>query len=187
MLKSYYDDGKLKDSITLNADSLKNGKCFYFDNAGNLDSTVTFLNGKHNGLKSKFFGENGVYTYDYVNDTLIEEKDYDSLKRIIYIAPLDVNNLPKTTYSLLSHSTSIDKIKGDTISIINPGLPSFNREFNITGATLRDLKAANTYEIRTTKQINYLKKVFILVQIYERWIGEAQIPTRIDTLIIPVK
>jgi len=187
VIKSYYDNGKLKDSITLNTDSLKNGKCFYFDDEGDLDSTVTFLNGKRNGLKSKFFGEYGVYTYNYINDTLFEERNYDTLNRLIYIAPLDVNNLPKTTYKLLSNSASVDKIKGDTISLITPGLPSFNRGLNIIGATFRNLKEENTYEIRTTKQIDSSKNVFILVKIYDRWIGEDQIPTRIDTLIIPVK
>ena len=187
MIKSYYDNGKLKDSITLNADSLKNGKCFYFDNEGDLDSTVTFLNGKHNGLKSKFFGEYGVYTYNYINDTLVEERNYDTLNRLVYVAPLDVKGLPKTTYTLLSTSTSIDKIKGDTILLINPGLPSFNRGLNITGATFRNLKEENTFEIRTTKQIDSSKNVIILINIYDRLISEAQIPTRVDTLVIPVK
>lgn len=187
MIKNYYDNGKLKDSINLNADSLKNGKSFYFDNEGDLDSTITFLNGKRSGLKSKFFGINGVYTYKYINDTLVEERNYDTLNKLIYIAPLNVKSLPKTAFSLLSNLAYLDKMKGDTILLLTPGLPAFNRGLNIIGATFRNLKEENLYEIRTTKQIDSLRKVIILVKIYQRWTNETQAPTRIDTLIIPVK
>ena len=187
IVENYYTNGKKKDSITLNADKQKNGKCFYYDNDGGLDSTVTFKNGRRNGLKNKYFGEYGVYTYNFFNDSLIEERIYDTLNRLMYIAPLDVKSLPKTTFRLFSKRLYFDQDKGDTILIINSKLPPFNRGISVSGALFRDLKEQNSYVLTTSKHYDSLKQIIIKIKIFENNIIDYQVPTRVDSLIIPVK
>ena len=186
IVKNYYNNGEIKDSLTFNAGTLKDGKCFYYDDHGNLDSIVTFLNGKRNGLKSKYFGEYGIHTYNYKNDSLIEERNYDTLNNLTYVAPLNVKKLPKTYFRLLSNRTFLTQKNTDTIELINLDLPPFNRGITILGATFRDLKKANTYEIRATADSKFTKSIDILIKIFEKY-NEQQIPTRIDTLRISLK
>ena len=40
---------------------------------------------------------------------------------------------------------------------------------------------------RTEGEFDSSKSVIILIKIYDKWISDNQSPTRIDTLIIPVK
>lgn len=184
---TYYANGNRKDSINLNKSGTKEGKCFYFGEDGSLDSTVTFKNDKRNGLTSKFYGEYGTYTYEYKEDQLIEQKNYDTSNMLIYKSPLDITSLPKTTYRLKSNRTYFDQDLGDTIFFINPKLPPFNRGIEIRGAYF--LSKANEYNvkaIRVSKRSNALKNIMIKINIYNSIGDSLTIPDRIDSLIIPV-
>jgi periplasmic protein TonB len=59
------------------------GVCYHYNTKGFIDSSAHFSDGKRNGESYKLFGDSLKHTirYKYLNDTLIEEVNLDTVKK----------------------------------------------------------------------------------------------------------
>ena len=183
---NFYSTAKVKSIISLNSDSVKNGECFYFDEDGYIDSSVTFLNGTLDGLRKLYYADYGIYTYEYKKGLLSKSKFYDTLNILRYETPLDLKSIAKMTYNFSSNRSYFDQDKVDTITIITKGLPYYNRGISIIGA-LFTRNDAESYIIKTSKHSNDLKEIKIKVEIFQHLGDTTEIPILFDSLSIPVR
>lgn len=186
IVKSFYSTARVKEILSLNKDSIKNGISFHFNEDGYLDSSVEYKNGKLNGIKNKYYPDYGIYSYEYRNDTLIYHKVYDTLGELKYQTPLDLAKIGKTTYYLRSKRNYIDMGKGDTITIINNGLPYYNRGVSFTGVLFSRINE-NEYGLRTLNLGDPLKEIKIRISIFQHLGDTTEVPIVFDSLAIPVK
>jgi hypothetical protein len=94
--------------------------------------------------------------------------------------------LTKTEYRLRSGNSFFNQETGDTLTIINKGLPDFNRGLSITGALFYPLDDTSRI-IRVSKHQNDLKEIKIVITIYQHLGDTTEIPIIFDTIKIPVK
>ncbi len=165
---------------------VKNGECFYFDEDGNIDSSVTFLNGKLDGVRKLYHLSYGTYTYEYKNGLLSKYKFYDTLDILRYESPLNLKSIAKTTYKFKSNRNYFDQDKIDTITIINDGLPYYNRGISIIGALFSRYNE-ESYIIKTSKHFKDLKEIKIKVEIFQHLGDSTEIPILFDSISIPAK
>ena len=186
VLRTFYSTARVKQIISLNKDSVKDGISFYFDEDGYIDSSVEYKNGKLNGIKNKYYKDYGIYSYEYKNDILIYHKVFDTLNVLKYQTPLDVKNIGKTKFNFKSNRNYFDQDKSDTITIINNGLPNYNRGISFTGAIISRIDD-NSYKISTSKHYDNLKEIKLKVSIYQHLGDTTEVPIIFDTLTIPAK
>ncbi|MBL0145409.1 MAG: hypothetical protein IPP48_06280 [Chitinophagaceae bacterium] len=186
IVKTFYSTARIKEILSLNKDSLKDGICFYFNEDGYLDSSVEYKTGKLDGIKNKYYPDYGIYSYEYKNDTLICHKMYDTLNELKYQTPLDIKSIGKTEFYFKSNRNYFDQDKVDTITIINSGLPYYNRGISITGAIISRI-TDREYSIRTSKHFDDLKEIKIQVFIKQHLGDTTEVPFIFDTFSIPVK
>ena len=186
IVKTFYSTARVKEIISLDKDSVKDGISFYFDEYGYIDSSVEYKSGKLNGVKNKYYPDYGIYSYEYKNDTLIFHRVYDTLNELKYQTPLDIKSIGKTKYYLKSNRNYFDQDKRDTITIVNSGLPNYNRGFSFTGAIFSRIND-NVYSIRTLKHYDDLKEIKIKVLIFQHLGDTTEVPIIFDSLSIPIK
>ena len=186
IVTTFYSTARVKEILTLNKDSVKDGISFYFDEDGFMDSSVEYKNGKLNGIKNKYYADYGIYSYEYKNDTLICHKVYDTLNELKYQTPLDIKNIGKTKFYFKSNRNYFDQDTGDTITIINSRLPNYNRGISFTGAIISRIND-NEYGIRTSKHYDDLKEIKLKVSIFQHLGDTTEVAMIFDTLSIPAK
>ncbi|MBN8835644.1 MAG: hypothetical protein J0I09_00140 [Sphingobacteriia bacterium] len=186
IIKTFYSTARVKEIISLNNDSLKDGISFYFNKGGYIDSSVEYKNGKLNGVKNKYYADYGIYSYEYKDDRLIYYKVYDTLNKLKYQTPLDIKSIGKTKYYFKSNRNYFDQDKVDTITIINSGLPSYNRSILFSNAIISPIND-NEYQIRAPERNSNLKEIKLKVSIFQHLGDTTEAPIIFDTLLIPVR
>lgn len=181
----FYPTGKIQNILSLKSDTIKNGECFYFNEYGFLDSSVTFSNNILQGLKRIYY-DNETDTYDYSNGRLISHCVYDSLNDLVYKTPLDINKVGKTQINFFSKRIYFDQDKKDTFTITNEGLPPYNRSLSVTGAIIEHLYDT-TFSIRTSKHYADLKKIIIKVSARQNISDTTENGVLIDSIVMPVR
>lgn len=181
----FYSTGKIQYIFSLKSDTIKNGECFYFNEYGFLDSSMTFSNGILQGLKRIYY-DNETDTYNYNNGRLISHCVYDSLNNLVYKTPLDINKVGKTQIIFFSKRNYFGQDMKDTFTITNEGLPPYNRRLSVTGAIIEHLYDT-TFSIRTSKHFADLKKVIIKVSARQNISDTTENAVLIDSIVIPIR
>ena len=133
---NYYPSGQVKERGELNKSGFKNGEFIYYAANGNIDSSITFKNGKLNGLKKIYYSQDDIFYFDYHNNKLVDHKIYDSAGNLKYHSPLKKRNIPKTKYYFKSSRNYYDHNKLDTL-IISEEVPYMNQNVYFPGATVK--------------------------------------------------
>jgi hypothetical protein len=189
IVKNLYPNGIIKEIISLNKDSVRNGESFYFDENGKMDSSVTFLNGKYNGIKNKYFSEYGIYEYDYINDTAVSKKIYDTLGVLVSIEPLDISKFPPLIAVLSNNKNYVVRNETDTLLLQNDyDIPAFNTAITSIGATFKRLKSNGNDLVFTTSRCSKMGSVTIMFSLYSNIDDEKNNNSlRRDTVSFPIK
>ena len=98
VLKKENINKKGKQKISVDKSGIKNGVSEYYNTKGKLDSTVTYKDGKLNGLKTFFYTEDDIFYSDYVNDSLIRQRILSKSGLVKYESPYDTSQVPATTF-----------------------------------------------------------------------------------------
>jgi hypothetical protein len=169
LIKNLYPNGIIKEIISLNSHDIKNGESFYFDEKGKMDSSVTFLNGKRNGIKNKYFSADGIYQSQYINDTIVCKKIYDSLGVLAYVDPLDVNQFAPIEAKLSNGKNYVVYNESDTLLLLNDSnIPALNTGIETIGATLNRLKSNENNIVFTTAHCKKMSEVNIIYSLYSQ-------------------
>jgi len=146
LTKSYYSSGQLKSIGRFTNKGLKNGEFIYYSEEGKIDSSITFKNGRLNGLKIIYYFDDDIFHFNYQNNKLLSHTIYDSTNQLKYKSPLDIHNIPKTTFHFTSGRTFYKRGSIDTL-LINQDVPCMNQNIYFPGATFRSIDKY-TWEIR---------------------------------------
>ena len=136
LVTTYYPTGQVKLKGKLNKVGLKNGEFIYYAPDGSIDSSITFKNGKLDGLKKIYYYANDIFYFDYQDGKFLSHKIYDSSKQLKYESPLDIKHFPKTTFQFASGRQYFSHGKTDTLTI-NQDVPYMNQNVYFPGATVR--------------------------------------------------
>src|SRR6185312_8223913 len=181
----FYPTGKIQDILSLNEKNIKNGECFYFNEYGFLDSSVTFSNGTLKGLKRIYY-VNETDTYEYDNGNLISHCIYDSLNALKYKTPLDIKKIGITHIAFSNQRNYFDTSKIDTFTITTEGLPLYNRGLTVSGATIEHGKNDSTFTIRINHHFKVSKQIKLWITVRQNIDDSTEIPTIIDSTLIPI-
>ncbi|HVX26420.1 MAG TPA: hypothetical protein VHB70_08770 [Parafilimonas sp.] len=146
---AYYSNGQVKEKGNFNKAGLKDGEFIYYDSNGNIDSSITFEKGKLNGLKKVYYSNDDIFYFDYHNNKLRSHKIYDSANNLKYESPLDIKNIPKTTYHFTSGRDFYKQGETDTL-IINSDVPYLNENVYFPGAIVKSV-GKYSWEIQAWK------------------------------------
>ena len=182
----FYSTARVKEILVLNYQNVKDGKCFYFDENGYLDSTVEYSNGIVEGYKNKYYEKYGRYSYEYKNGIQVKERFYDTLDVLRYETPLDMRGISKTEIYINSNKNYIDRNHGDTVRIINKGLPSYNRELLIDEGSIQRLDQ-DTYIIKPNKDHPKRGEFNLIISVRQNLSDSTEKSIPFDTTIIKVK
>ena len=180
----FYSTGKIKNIVSLNSENFKNGECFYFNEYGFLDSSMTFSNGILQGLKRIFY-ENETDIFKYNKGRLISFSVYDSSNVLEYQTPLNIAKVGKTVLKFFSNRDYFDRNKEDTFTISNAGLPLANRRFSVQGGAIEHLRDS-TFSIKPSKLLKDSNRIIIKV-FARRNLSDSEYGILIDSVVLPVK
>ncbi len=143
---TYYSSGQLKSIGRLNNKGLKDGEFIYCSEDGKIDSSITFKNGRLDGLKIIYYFEDDIFYFNYQNNKLQSHKIYDSKNRLKYKSPLDIQAIPKTNFYFKSGRNFYKSGSIDTL-VINQTVPFMNQNIYFPGATIHSIDQYS-WEIR---------------------------------------
>lgn len=161
-------------SPSLKSDPLKDSK-------SSADSIKNYRSKVYDGM-------GGTFKDIYLHDSLISHNWYDSIGILRYTTPIDISKISKTKIKFLSGRNYFDKIKIDTLEILNDNLPFNNRGVSMSGSQLIFIKE-NFYKIKALRDITQTpKKLKLYVHIYDQLEDSIRhLPIILDSTIIPVK
>ena len=184
--KTFYSNGKLKEVISYNTKNQKDSTSTYYIEFGNSDSTLNYMDGT---LTKVIYNLNAVYKDLYKNNLLIRRNIYDTMNILKYSSPLNTSNISKTKFWFKSGRVFFDQNKTDTITIINTGLPYYNRGIGFKGVIFSRL-TDTSYILRKDIKFKKLKEIKIYVLVYQN-LGEfpevSTIGQLFDSISIPLK
>ena len=180
---SYHHNKTIKAKLSYNLKGEKEGKSYYYNRAGNLDSTITFRNNKRNGLTQIFY-DGLTRNCEYSNDSLLSEKTYDSDNNLMFLAPLTPEFIGEIQIEFLSGKTYFDHFQEDTFRIIG-NIPIMNRIVSISGAMMTRVDSYS-YAVRISKSNPDLHDIVITISAYGNLI-ESDKPVVTKIIKVPVK
>ena len=138
LIKRYYSSGQLKSTGRLTSKGLKDGEFIYYSKEGKIDSSITFKNGRLDGLKVIYYSPDDIFNFSYQNNQLQSHTIYDSTNHLKYKSPLNIDNIPKTTFHFTSGRNFYKSGSTDTL-LINHDVPFLNQNIYFPGATVRSI------------------------------------------------
>ena len=185
--KTYYSSGHLKELISLNSDSIKDGRTTFYDSTERIDSTENYLKGKLNGIKT-IYGLDRKIEYHFENDTLYSLYLFDTLGNLKYQSPIDQNLLEKPFIKFKSGRDYLLLNKLDTLEIITKGMPPYNRVLTFSKGSNSTRLNDSTYSVFTTNKMRKQNKIITIVISYVDDIeDENEKPNIFDTVFIATK
>ncbi|MBS0646470.1 MAG: hypothetical protein JSR97_07755 [Verrucomicrobia bacterium] len=183
--KTYYSSGQLKELISLNSESIKEGLTTFYDSTGRIDSTENYLDGKLNGIKT-FYGLDRKIEYHFENDTLYSLHLFDTLENLKYQSPINTSLLEKPFFKLKSGNNYLVENKVDTIEIITKGIPYYNRLIGFYGATYKRI-SDSSYIVFLNKLVKRNRLVKITIAYINDLEDKSEKPIIYDSILIPIK
>jgi len=184
--KAYYSTGQLKELISLNRDSVKDGLTTFYDSLGKIDSTENYQNGILNGIKT-FYGLDRKIEYYFITGALYSLKVFDTLGNLKYQSPVDPTLVKKPYVKLQSGRSYLPKDALDTIVIITKGIPPYNRVIGFMGATQTKISDSSFSIVSSSKMLRKYKFMTIIISYTNDIEDELAKPVFVDSAFIPIK
>ena len=147
LTRIYYSNGQVKEKVESYQVGLKDGEFIFYGSDGNVDSSITFKNGKLTGLKKIYYSVDDIFYFNFHNNKLRNHKIYDSANHLKYESPLDIKHIPKTTFQFASGREYYKRNNTDTL-LINQDVPYLNQNVYFPGATVKSI-GRNSWEIKS--------------------------------------
>ena len=181
--KEYYSNGKIKNSSEMSADSILNGLTTWFDSLGTKVGEQLYLNGKLNGLTKSFYGNGQIAKEtEYVNDSIVKEKEFNIDGSFLYQYPIDTKDIGATKIVIANNSRNyFRKNTADTVEIYAANLPLTNKIVQTRNARLRAI-GKDKY-ILTPMDKSHLVKIIIQLKRHK----DDETYTPIDSTEIEIK
>jgi len=181
--KEYYSNGKVKNSSEMSADSILNGLTTWFDSLGTKVGEQLYLNGKLNGLTKSFYGNGQIAKEtEYVNDSIVKEKEFNIDGSFLYQYPIDKKDIGATKIVIANNSRNyFRKNTADTVEIYAANLPLTNKIVQTRNARLRAI-GKDKY-ILTPLDKSHLVKIIIQLKRHK----DDETYTTIDSTEIEIK
>ena len=190
MLIKYYENGNIKEKISINQKGLKNGESFYYSEEGILDSSASYKNGKLDGLTIVYYAEDDIFHFNYRNNSLISHKIYDSNHKLKYESPLSLKSIPKTTLHFTSGRKYYDHTKVDTL-IVNKDVPFMNLNIYFPGATVMSIDKYSwiikAWKAQPHSQNGKMVVVISQFGVEDSHVLQSQKQLREEIIFIPIK
>jgi antitoxin component YwqK of YwqJK toxin-antitoxin module len=158
---------------------------------GNLDSRITFKNGKLNGSKKTYYSKDDIFYFDYRNNKLISHKIFDSAYHLKYQSPLNLKKNHQTKYHFVSGRDYYSKGKIDTITI-DKDIPYMNEYVYFPGATVRSI-GKYAWEISNWNQLPNSEYGKMIIDVSEyivetpETVSKKSKKLRHKVILIPIK
>ena len=181
--KEYYSNDKVKNSSEMSADSILNGLTTWFDSLGTKVGEQLYLNGKLNGLTKSFYGNGQIAKEtEYVNDSIVKEKEFNIDGSFLYQYPIDKKDIGATKIVIANNSRNyFRKNTADTVEIYAANLPLTNKIVQTRNARLRAI-GKDKY-ILTPMDKSHLVKIIIQLKRHK----DDETYTTIDSTEIEIK
>lgn len=134
--KEYYSNGKLMSASEMTSDSLLNGLTIWYDSVGRKYGEQNYLKSKLNGLTKAFY-ENGQLAKEteYLNDSILKEKEYNLDGTMIYEYPIKINEIGKIKVIIANNDRYFFiKNTADTVQVAANNLPQINKIISVKNA-----------------------------------------------------